>query len=743
MLNFKRCQLLTVVILNALLLCSCIESKDERKSNAIDYMKSEVISDDALIKSWNLLEAGQKLADEGKSVDEVLKLFPVGTVFKTNSESIVFFIEGSIAMFIDFPNIYHSAKNKPKRLGSVSNAPKLARLSSFSTTTSSLNMNVFADNTLVDVIGNKENDTKRQNKKALLLYPVQEEFAPDKLGIDTAFEYLKKNRNYKDNVNFLTDSLTIQDFENLGKYDIVHITTHGSPFCNLKKIILRNNKVVFEELRKEDFECEVYLTVEVTHKINIKNLLLLNEIVEAYNGEIIIGLEKIRIKPEFFANRYKSGLKNKIWILSVCQLGMNSNFVAAMEKIHKDGHVFYWQNSVYGENDFKALSEFYKNLIGKGLDARKSFEEIPLHLKANLKTENGYIINDSMIRKDALTKLMHLQTDNPKHGIEVIDMLNPENNNLLVLNDFYPLVGDFNDGDDETLTLKVKLIGYTKAEFIEKQMSISLEVDDENVLSNKSFLPDLAYEGVTVESLKEHEYGVIVTINDIKIPDVGTKEELTLKAILHLNDKHISIHKEIVSIVNKGIIATVKGQGARVKYIYDSKTKAVKMTTPKGPIYYDSIGFVYTNMGRKGWMKMANKGMSMRQFSFMPAGIRLKPKEIAEINQATSDLPQFINFAINFRMISFETNDAFTKTLVDCGKPVECNRFSNNKGVHALFSPSGQLLEFGFNRKMTISYEYGDFNVKLPEAKLFEMPILDFKKAQLEWGKRGIDINFN
>jgi len=69
---------------------------------------------------------------------------------------------------------------------------------------------------------------------------------------------------------------------------------------------------------------------------------------------------------------------------------------------------------------------------------------------------------------ETTTSLLHLQTDDPRHGIEVIDMLNPENKNLIELNDFYPLVGDFDDGKDETLNLKVKLIGYTQAEFLEK-----------------------------------------------------------------------------------------------------------------------------------------------------------------------------------------------------------------------------------------------------------------------------------
>ena len=756
MLDFNRFQLLTIVILYAFMIGSCSENKKESKSSAIEYMRSEVLSDDALKKSWSLLEEGQKLVDAGKSIDAVLKIFPVGTLFSTNKNSVLFFIDGSIPMLIELNRNY-----KQRRLykgGGSKNVsvPKFSFLPSLKV--NALTTSTISNNDLLDVIGNDVSDDKRQQKKALIIAPYNSTDFKGEDDADIAYEYLKKNRNYRNNITFLKDSVTLEDFTKFAQYDLVHLSTHAKNYCEIDEVTY-NKKNEIEYIDISTRGCFTAIATDIKH--GIKNLNIKKQLEEAkkyygkYAGAIYLSATRVYLKASFFENLYsdgitnsfhtKGGLKNKIWVFSACELGENGMIRLVMQDILEDSHFLNWENSVNAEDAYVAFNEFYKNLTIKGLNATASFDVIPDHLKTDLPLEiKGYTDDDGQyVFYDKGTSLEHLQTGNPRHGIEVIDMLHPESGNLLVQNDFYPLSGDFNDGDDETLSLKVKLIGYTKAEFLENQMRLSLTIDDEIVLTKQAFLPDVSGDAVIVETLKEHEYGVTVAIDDIAIPDVGTKQAITLKAILHLNDAHISFHKETVSIVQKGIIATAHGQGANVKYTYDAKTKAVRMNIPNGTMYYDDTGFVYTNRGKKGWIKMKNGGMNINQFSNMPKGTALKADEIAEIDAATNELPPFINFAMNFRMIAFESNDKFKKTLVDCGKPVECSKYTSNDGFHTIFNPAGQLIELAFDDKVTIKYKYGDFDVKLPDAQLFDMPVLDFEKAEEVWKKHGIDINFN
>ncbi|MCF6279802.1 MAG: hypothetical protein L3J14_05580 [Flavobacteriaceae bacterium] len=694
---------------------SCSEEKKEKEY--VDIMKSEALSDKALGKSWDLMKQGQQLVNEGESIDDIVKTFPEGTIFQTNSNSIMFFIEGSIPMVIEFDknNITKGGGNYKGKPLQVQISPPLSLNTNFSSTTY---FNKIEE--LVDVVASEKNDDERQKKKALILAPYNATDFKNRDDADIAFKYLKKNRNYKDHIVFLKNELTMKDFLDFEKYDLVHLSTHGKVFCNPEKYI-KEGKVEIISGGDSNF-CKTIISTNIKHGIKFEGNVqqLKNKILEKYgnnlDGLISFNTKTIYLKGSFFGEIYQD-LDDKIWIFSSCETGIRSELSESMKRIHTNGHFFTWLYSVRVSDSYRAFNKFYEKLINNGLDAQKSFKKIPSNLREGLKSS----LPNSTIKID--TELLHLQTGDPRHGIEIIDMLNPENKSLVQEGDFYPLAGDFDDGKDEALTLKVKLIGYTKAEFLEKQMSISLEVDEVSVLNKKPFLPDVKDDNITVELLEDHEFGVIVTIKDIAIKDVGTKKKLTLKALLHLNNENYSIHKEQVSIVANGIIATMKSSGAVMKYIYDDKTKAVKVNAMGNLMYYDNEGYTYMKTPFHGWQKMnaselttgfiqgKNEAQSWGLDIPMPSNT-----ELNEIAKANTKLPAFIDFAINWRAKSFESSKEFNKTTIKYDSKEDCSKFIGPKGMTVIFSPSGKLLEFSFGNKFKLEYEYGNYNVTLPKA---------------------------
>lgn len=690
-----------LLLLCCICIVSCTETNKKGTDTAyVDIMKSDVITDEALVKSWNLLIEGQQLADEGKSIDNIVKTFSEGTIFQTNNTAILFFIKGSIPMIIELDN---NIDNKNKGGGGYNSNPLNIQTSSqLMLKTNFLSASISETEGLVDIIASDKNDDERQQKKALILTPYIEEFGKNDDGL-IAYEYLKNNRNYKDNINFIKDKFTLNDYLSFGEYDLVHLSTHGKVFCNRIKYI-KEGKVEIISGGDSNY-CTTLISTNIKHGLKYKGNKerfkkeILAKYGEKFDGQIAWNPKTVYLKGTFFGNTYKD-LDNKIWIFSACETGIRSDLSSSMKGIHTNGHYFSWLYSVNAAGAYKAFDKFYENLINNGLDAEKAFDDIPVELKEDLEST----LPDTTIDTIATTtELLHLQTGDPRHGIEVIDMLNPTNNSLIQTGDFYKLVGEFDDGKDEALTLKVKLIGYTKAEFLEEKMNISLLVDDEIVLTQHAFLPDVSGDNSTVESIKEHKYGVILTITDIAIPDVGTKEEITLKAILHLNDAHISIHKETVSIVSYGIIATTERRGRKSKFTYDGRRKTGKYELGSLPVvYHDDEGYKYINSRTSGWKKV-----NMRKMTGTNSNLNERTRTILNFPLA--------GYALIFKMSDIQKTKEYTKTKVDCGLAAKCTQFSASNGVKLLYNPSGRLIEYT-TPSQTINFQYGNYNVILPEA---------------------------
>ena len=727
--------IMVIYFIGLLTFCSCEDKKD---SPIKDIMISEKLTKEVLGKSLKLMKQGQQLADEGESINEILRILPDNAIVQTNEEAILFFIDGSVPMII---NLYKEASSQEITKGGSRNKTRIALKPEI--TLPLISGFLLQEENELDVVASKRGEEKREEKKALILAPYLADFGNFDDG-HAAVEYLQKNKNYKDRIDHITNNISLKDYTMFSNYDLVHLSTHGLRFCDSETFA---PGVEIEITYGGDSEfCKTIIDTGIKHNFeNIEDTIdfyLSPENVD-YVGNIIHHEEVFYLKSSFFEEFYGAGLTDKIWIFSACELGQRSDLRYVMENMLTDSHFFYWSNEVKPEDAFGAYKKFYENLVKEGLDAKRAYEKIPMNLRSNLAST----FNDSIA---TTTELVHQQKGEPRHGIEVIEMKHPEKKNKTIEEgDFYPLVGDFGDGDEEALTLKVELKGYMRSEFEVKQMTLSLKVDEETVLSRKPFLPDEENDEIEVEDLEDHDYGVEVTITDIAIPDVGEKERITLKAYLYFDDEHFSIHEEEVLIIADGIKTTVRGEGNTTILTYSEKTRAMRIESSGSstPTFMDEEGALYNFDNNSGWIRMNLGGLMGTSMGGIMQGNTENLNNLLEggyigqndYEEATSTATfgekfnmgsgnlffPMVEWGIRFRASAFERNTNFKKQLVDCGKPAPCKKFvgvaGQEKGTQATFEPGGRLIKLRYQGK-TIDYEYGDFQVQLPEAQEFKLP---------------------
>lgn len=710
-------------------------SDQKKKPEFDDPMTSEVLTREALSLSWDLMEEGQAMADAGESISEILKVLPDSTIVQINEESVLFFLEGSIPMLIELPIDSDRPLMKGGSSGQASTPSNLLSSSPFIETLPT------TEEEEVNVVAHDKGEDQRGNKKALILMPYSWKFQDDDDGY-AALNYLRENKNYEDRVDVFSEITTLDMYTGFLEYDLVHISTHGTRYCNSE--LFANGSEIEITYGGESEYCRTLLNSGIKHGFESKDdmyAFFTDPLNIDYVGNVIPGKEIFYLKSTFFSEIYSEGLENKIWVFSGCKLGQRSDLTNSINSILVNGHFFYWLNAVYAEDAFPAFEKFYENLIEEGLDAQKAFEEIPYELRSGLDSYVNVDNNSSSTSNDAIelfdpantplqdslnltTSLLHLQTGQPRHGIEVIEMYHPEEEDQRIRSgDFYPLVGDFGDGEDEALTLKVELKGYTRAEFEGDQMTLSLKVDDETVLDRRLFLPDVEDDDIEVEDLEDQEYGVEVTVADIAIPDVGDKERITLKAYLHFDQERFSIHKEEVVIKADGIKVIALGSGNTVIMTYDDKRRALRIQTSgnQKTMYMDEAGYIYNHAGSQGWVKVNLKGV-LGMMSMVPLAGQFGDIPVQGLlsNTGKNFFFPMVEWGIRFRMSAFERNPNFKKQEVNCDKPAPCYRFTGvsgqETGVRALFDPSGRLKELHYQGS-TIKYEYGLYDVIIPQAQ--------------------------
>ncbi|MBT8236441.1 MAG: hypothetical protein KJO04_09635 [Bacteroidia bacterium] len=748
----KRSHFFYIVLL-AILTISCNDS-DKEEISLNDPMTSEVLTKEALTLSWNLLEKGQSMADAGSSIQEILKILPDSTLIQTNGNSILYFIEGSVPMVIELPGDPKAPVTKGTRRAVTSTA-HTKTVSSFTIPL------LLEEDEQVNVVAYEKGEEEREEKRLLIVAPFIDQFGDNDDGL-VATKWLNINKNYEDRVKMmsLVDSISLTIFRQFHEYDIVHLSTHGKRFCN--QATLANGSEIEIVYGGDSNYCRTLIDTNIRH--TFANRQELNEalaLFPVYKDVLYFGARKIYLRSSFFTHYYAQGLKDKIWIFSACELGQRNDLLDAMRAIHTNGHFFYWSNSVYPSDAYNAFDEFYEKLVKEGLDANKAFEETSTELRTGLPSafEDPYDEQDFSIA--TTTSLLQLKTGEPRHGIEVIEMYHPEKEDKRVrAGDFYPLTGDFGDGEDEAITLKVEILGYTRAEFEEKQMKVSLKVDGETVFPQKPFLPDVDNDEIEVEDLEDQEYGVEVTISGIPIPDVGEKRFIKLDARLHFDDENFSIHSERVNIKPSGILATISGDGPQLILTYNEDTEAMKIAASNKVNYMDRDGWLYMKDNQTGWKKMNLSGfMGMSMAGIIGSDLVSSEFDMSDFQQVVnegvlSDETRFkatstttfgetyrtgsgkanfflpmIEWGMRFSVSQFEKDPGFKSQLVDCGKPQPCKKFigieGDKSGVETTFNPGGQVIRIVY-RGRTITYDYGNYIVTLPtDATEFKIPFFN------------------
>ena len=727
------------IVITCILFFACSE-KEQSAELPPNYMVSKKLDKVVMQESWGILEKAQQMANSGNTINDVLGLLPENTQIMVNNNSLIYFLEGSVPMLVSFNKSSQKTKGGGAVSGSTFLSPRIATNNALFT-----NSNIQEASEEVNVLGYERGEYKRQIKEALLVsaYPYDFGRYDD---VVSANEYLSDQNNYTGNIVLRSQNLSLTDYTDWQKYDIVHVSSHGERLCGYPYEV--GDKIEVITAGESNF-CGTVLKSGVKHGYTtIKEMQDFFFKPENYNyiEHIVIGSEDFYLKPSFFTEFYSSAdLKNKIWIFSACEMGQRSDMQAAIQSILKDSHFLYWLNSVDPKDAFFALQKFYKNLAVEGLDAKKAFEKIPKQLRWGLPSE---FVDPKKENKDTIqttTELLHLQTGEPRHGVEVIKLLHPIHKTTLQEGDLYPLNGDFGDGQTETMEVKLDLLGYTQEEFIQKKMTLSLFVREDVILNHFVFLPDTPDDGVKVEKIPGKKFGVRLIFDGIEIGDIPKDlETMEIKGYLHFDDERFSIHSEIVNINPKDVKVILRGNNT-VTITYDNDTEATVVKSPSAPsdTYMDTDGFIYTYIDRpqdRGWKKMnlsgfmgsrmANKMNDVLDFP-MDLDILLEKQglstQVPTIPKASKNIfKPLINWPNQLTQAKLSRSPNFERKETTClsGKG-DCLVFygihGQSKGVVIHFNELGKLERLKYKGQI-LNYEYGDYSVNTPPAVELKIP---------------------
>ncbi|SHG74761.1 hypothetical protein SAMN04488116_2370 [Flagellimonas flava] len=707
-----------------------------------NYMVSKELDKAIIGQSWELLEKAQQLADTGSTINDVLALLPEDAQIMVNNNSLVYFLEGGVPMLVSFDKTKKRIKGNGAIFGNASLPPSI-----------STNNALFAKPYIqaasqeVNVVGYERGEYKRQKKEALLVSAYPRDFG----GYDdviSAAEYLSDQNNYTGSIVLRSQNLSLADYTDWQKYDLVHVSSHGERLCGYPFEV--GDKIEITTAGESNF-CGTVLKSGVKHGYTtIQEMQDFFFKPENYNyiDHIVIGWEDFYLKPSFFTQFYlAANLNNKIWVFSACEMGQRSDMQTTIQSVLKDSHFFYWQNTVNAEDAFPAFQEFYKNLAFEGLDAKKAYEKIPPNLKRNLPSE---FVDPKGENKDTIettTQLLHLQTGKPRHGIEVIELLHPIHETILQEGDLYPLNGDFGDGQTELMEVKLDLLGYTKEEFIQKGMTLSLFVRGQAILDHFVFLPDMPNDGIMVKKIPNKEYGVRLIFDGMEIGDIPKDlEKMEVKGYLHLDDERFSIHSEMVNINPKDVRVTARGTNT-VTITYDNDTGASKFQSASAPsdVYMDTKGLVYVYVDRpqdRGWKKINMSGYMGQQMASKMMKILDLPMDVdillgkeglsSEVPFPTTPKPgknlfkPLVNWPNQITQAKLSRSPNFERRETTCpsGKG-DCLVFygiqGRSKGVVIHFNELGKLERMKY-KGQTLTYNYGDYTVNVPLAKELKLP---------------------
>ena len=684
-----------------LVLFSCNESKKD-KASAINEVLEDFskMPDSIFLAGFDLLE---KL--DSKSFPETLELLSNNrnvTEIGSGENIISFRVQHGPLMVMFFGEGTPGTKGlSASSMSSVATVP------------------TWLENETPNVVASQRKN--RQNKKALLLAPYYWKFAEydDSL---VPLEKLKGKRNYKGGITFkanetnMAQKISLEDYASFNEYDIVHVSAHGSKTCILKKDEI-------EIVRDGDSNmCYTFITSGVHYDFN--NLKQVKKQIsdKGYQGiyfakSAIPGIGKFLIGPDFFKNQYKT-LENKLIILSACNLGRRNDLANTFEDLMVNGQMFYWQNSVYSDDAFKAFAAMYDRMLLYGETIPLAFENVPGNLKNHL--PSSFMI-DTIGRKDSIITYTYLKMatkGNAMHIIEPISFMDEKTKKELQEGTMYPFEGILEDDEPEDASFTMEFLGYTVQEMEDKGMTFSLKVDGNAVLDHIPFVPDTdPNDDIEVKGGK-NEKTTLVTFKGVNLKkDLKKNSSVKLEALFHFSEENYGYQMIHVSTGSSDMRIVMKGPDGTINMFFDADNYGLKMTHPaeNATLYSDEEGFIYMNVPGQGWIKTKMGQMAAMIANVVPMNmdfLALEPTKGSVMHKIAA-------FAGDITIAKLENEPRAEKISGGIGS--EKTVFIADGRVTITFDDQKRL-ESLVEGPSSIRYYYEEQQITLPNAQILSMP---------------------
>lgn len=582
----------------------------------------------------------------------------------------------------------------------------------------------------INVTANQKGDPAREEKSALVLAPNLWDFGSDDDG-PIVKDILERNRNFEGNITYLSNptkganNVKLTDFIGWSKYDVVHLSTHGLVAC--KKATEGEIEII---TAGESNLCKTLIDTGFKFK-NKKEWKKAKDTVGRIPG-VALSRTTMYLTPDFFTLMFGSELENTIITFSACEIGRRSDMVGAMSSIIENGHFMYWTNSVNADDASAVTKELYGNLVDKGMNAMKAYEEIDDSLKKGKESEFDITFTDKDGKSidaeiETTTDFEIVSKGQNLHAIENLTMMDNKTGKELRSGEVFDFVGTYGDGKNEKMTIEIELEGYSNAEIESKGMTISFLVNGETFVSKETILPDTnKNDFIEIEPGKD-DTSIIVRLVDFEIMDLEEDQAVEFKAKLNFNEENFAVQTLSVLTSLPDVKAVEKTTGLTITY--DADTDAAQISAEGETMFLDRAGFTYVNAD--GWKKI--NFVQMGSLGTRVAGSQESLKKIApkleEYNiEVDRDGPLFypiIDIAAKAQLAGLGQNPAAKKSEIKCNNQ-DCTKFVISEGGSTgtvIFDASGRLVEFGAEG-VVFNYTYGDYDVNLPSAQELVVPKL-------------------
>ncbi len=570
-----------------------------------------------------------------------------------------------------------------------------------------INGNTSTTSEITNVIGANSKD--RNHKKALILAPHFWTFAENDDAL-VPLNALKNHRNYKGSITYkanekqFSKNISFDDYLNIGDYDLIHISTHGS----------RSGRRVKDSLEVviggDSNNTETYLASGIL--FNPKNPEAIRALAEkkgvlehtsySRSGEVYLN-------SSFFREKLKN-LDDKIIIFSACELGQRKDLKTIFENNLVNGQFFYWQNAVNSGDAYAAFQYLYEKMIAYGETATEAIESMPLNLKTNL--SSFFIVNKKKVQTTTSLKMVSKGTS--MHLIEPITILDPDSKTELNEGEIYGFEGIFGDGENEKAKFTFEILGYSDEEIKKSGLTLSLKIDGNFVQEN--------IEITNADNVKigagKNDKSFIVTLKEVDLKkDLPKNGSILIEAFFNLQGSNFGYHSCNVKTGNSDMRIVITSEYGNNTLYFDADNYGLKMLNPADQnhdIYYDDKGFVYSFNPEEGWTKV-NINSAMNMYAAMVPTLKIKDLNFPKKGTTFHYLPEYVNVLT----LSKLENEPSAKKMSSSNSKKKVFKI---QGVIAKYDEQSRLEELDMDGQGKILYFYEDQTIVFPNAKLIELP---------------------